>query len=169
EETMFEPQHPQPGSPPVGPTFTPDVPPLPHVGTQWRSQPTPPSNSHRHASQPPQPLFQVQVSRHTGLLVAYFTQSYTVTGTLDHCEAAIRDAQRHNLTMGWWSITSVLVMNWIALLDNRKARNTLRRQAGQRSHRLPGPGAVAQSLPMVRSQQRGNYSPVASPTRVVAR
>ncbi|WP_117406731.1 hypothetical protein [Mycobacterium marinum] len=74
--------------------------------------------------------------------MAYFTQNYTVTGTLDHCEAAIRDAQQHNLTMGWWSITSVLVMNWIALLDNRKARNNLRRQAIQRSQPQPAPSGT---------------------------
>jgi hypothetical protein len=82
-------------------------------------------------------LFQVRVTKHTGLVMAWYNQRYTVTGTLAQCEAAIHDAQQHNLAAGWWSIASLLVWNWVALAENAGARKVLHRQAAQR--RLSGP------------------------------
>lgn len=76
-----------------------------------------------------QPVFQVRVMKHTGAAIVCFNQRYTITGTFAQCEAAIRDAQLHNLLAGWWSVASVLVWNWVALLHNLSARNALRRQA----------------------------------------
>jgi hypothetical protein len=89
----------------------------------------------QHASAPwqapthPQPRFQVRILKHTGLLMMWHQQSYTVTGTYGQCEAAIREAQQHNLIVGWWSPLSALVMNWVALLANASARKTLRTNA----------------------------------------
>ena len=80
-----------------------------------------------------QPVFQVRVTKHTGLAIAWYNQRYTVTGTLQQCEAAISQAQQHNLLAGWWSLASVLVWNWVALLENHSARKALRHQAGRLS------------------------------------
>lgn len=43
--------------------------------------------------------FQVRLTKHTGMLLMFSTRSYTITGTLEQCEAAYRDAQTHNLAM----------------------------------------------------------------------
>jgi hypothetical protein len=78
-----------------------------------------------------QRLFQVRLRKHTGLVMAWYSQSYTVTGTFAQCEAAIRDAQQYNLLAGWWSVGSLVVWNWVALVGNFNARKTLRRHATQ--------------------------------------
>ena len=67
-----------------------------------------------------------------GLLMAYFNQTYTVTGTFAQCEHAIRTAQQHNFIAGWWSITSILVWNWVAIAANNTARKTLHAHAARR-------------------------------------
>jgi hypothetical protein len=110
----------------------------PHVYPQrrqaqppWNGRPTPPSYRPWAPPAAPQPLFRVRLTKHTGLVMLYINQSYTVTGTLEQCEAAIREAQLHNVLAGWWSFSSALVMNWAALIDNLSARKALRRQAIQ--------------------------------------
>ncbi|WP_375487138.1 hypothetical protein [uncultured Mycobacterium sp.] len=75
--------------------------------------------------------------KHTGIAVFWFNYRYTVTGTFDQCENAIRLAQQHNLLAGWWSVASVLVLNWVALVWNLNARKTLRRNAAQVFSALP--------------------------------
>ncbi|WP_181447507.1 hypothetical protein [Mycolicibacterium vulneris] len=60
-----------------------------------------------------------------------FNQTYTVTGTFAQCEAALRNALLHNLLAGWWSVASVLIWNWVTLLENHSARKHLHRQAAQ--------------------------------------
>lgn len=77
----------------------------------------------------PEPLFQVRVMKHTGALIFWHNQRWTVTCTRDQCEAAIDDAQSHNKTAGWWSIASLLLWNWVALATNRRARADLYAQA----------------------------------------
>jgi hypothetical protein len=77
--------------------------------------------------------------KHTGLVVLFLNERYTVTGTFAQCEAAIRAAQQHNLLAGWWSMTSILVWNWIALTGNNSARKILHRQAAQ-AYQAPPPG-----------------------------
>jgi hypothetical protein len=104
----------------------------PHAAAQWSAPPMSPWNQHQpHPTITHGPLFRVRVTKHTGLVIAYYAQSYTVTGTFEQCEAAIRQAQLHNLLAGWWSFWSLAVMNWVALLENRGARKTLRRQMFQ--------------------------------------
>lgn len=78
-----------------------------------------------------EPLFRVRITKHVGLLIAWYNTTTTVTGTYAQCQAAITDAQRHNLAVGWWSIASLLAWNWIALATNASARKTLQRQAAQ--------------------------------------
>jgi hypothetical protein len=65
------------------------------------------------------------------MVVLWHNRTYRVTGTLPQCEQAYRDAQIYNLTAGWWSLTSVLVMNWISLLQNAIAARKLRRLVQQ--------------------------------------
>jgi hypothetical protein len=36
-------------------------------------------------------------------------------------ERVYRDAQRHDLPAGWWSLISLLVMNWVALVCDPSA------------------------------------------------
>jgi hypothetical protein len=79
---------------------------------------------------PGEPVFQVTVTKHTGGLFFWYNQRRTVTGTYAHCEAAIKQAQLHNLLVGWWSIASLL-LNPIALSRNASARKALRQQAEQ--------------------------------------
>ena len=87
------------------------------------SQPYPP---------PPQvPIFQVSVMTHTGLLILWFNQRKTVTGTYQQCDAAIKAAQTHCLLLGWWSFLSILFMNWISLVHNINARKQLNTQVQQ--------------------------------------
>ncbi|ALM17290.1 hypothetical protein [Mycobacteroides abscessus] len=75
--------------------------------------------------------FQVRLTKHTGMLLMFSTRSYTITGTLEQCEAAYRDAQTHNLAAGWWSFLSILLMNWIAIFGNMGQINQIRRLAAQ--------------------------------------
>jgi hypothetical protein len=78
-----------------------------------------------------QPLFRVRLVKHTGLMMMWYQQTYTVTGTYAQCEAAIRAAQQYNLAAGWWSPLSALLLNWIALATNESARKELQRNAAQ--------------------------------------
>ncbi|KEP42284.1 hypothetical protein MKSMC1_25760 [Mycobacterium kansasii] len=70
------------------------------------------------------------------MAILMLNQTYTVTGTFAECEAALRGALVHNLLLGWWSLASLLIWNWVALVENHSARTTLRRQAAQ-AHTAP--------------------------------
>jgi len=102
----------------------------------------------QQAYPPPQqvPIFQVTAMRHTGALVFWFNQRYVITGTYAQCDAALRSAQTHNYVFGWWSFLSILIMNWIALLDNASALKKLDSDAQQAQayaqwwHQYIGPG-----------------------------
>jgi hypothetical protein len=47
--------------------------------------------------------FYLKLYKHTGALILWQQRSYTVTGTLQECGAAYRDAQTYNLLAGWWT------------------------------------------------------------------
>jgi hypothetical protein len=74
---------------------------------------------------------QISLVKHTGMLMLWQNRSYRVCGTLAECERAYQSAQIHNLTLGWWSLTSALLMNWVSLLTNALAIRKLRRIAQQ--------------------------------------
>lgn len=85
----------------------------------------------QHPAYPPPPavpVFTVRTVKHSGALIIWINQSYTVTGTYAQCQAAIDDARRHCLLAGWWSIGSLL-WNPIALAANSNARKSLIAQA----------------------------------------
>ena len=63
--------------------------------------------------------------RHTGALIFWFNQRYVITGTYAQCDAALRSAQTHNFVFGWWSFLSILIMNWVAIINNSSARKKL--------------------------------------------
>ncbi|ORA22173.1 DUF2510 domain-containing protein [Mycobacterium angelicum] len=91
-------------------------------------------------------VFQLRLIEHIGAVIFWQQRSYTVTGTLQQCEAAYRRAQTQNLLAGWWSLVSILVMNWIALFSNMSAMRRLRAMAGQpRAAAIPA--AVPAPLP----------------------
>ncbi|WKG06139.1 hypothetical protein [Mycolicibacterium sp. HK-90] len=80
---------------------------------------------------PAVPVFQVETMRHTGLLILWFNQTRTLTGTAEQCEAALTSAQLHNVCLGWWSILSLLFWNWLSLLHNAGVRAKLRKEVKQ--------------------------------------
>lgn len=88
--------------------------------------------------------FSVRLTEHIGALVLWYNRRYTFTGTLEQCERAYRSAQTLNLVVGWWSLLSLLVMNWIALVSNWNAIRAVRRLAEQPAAYPPaGPGYPA--------------------------
>jgi hypothetical protein len=84
---------------------------------------------------PPQPSvagpLQISLVKHTGMLVLWHNRTYRVYGTLAECERAYRSAQIYNLTLGWWSLTSAMLVNWVSLVRNALAIRKLRRIAHQ--------------------------------------
>src|SRR6185437_4845066 len=75
--------------------------------------------------------------KHTGALIFWHQQSVAVTGTLEQCEAAYKSAQTHNLAAGWWSMASLLVMNWIAIFSNMRAIKKVRAMANKDGYVQP--------------------------------
>lgn len=126
----YPPPYPSGGQayPPTAQSYPPPRQPVPGPApwpTQSASQanpPTQPAPGH-------QPLYQVRIRKHTGAAILMFNQTYPVTGTFAQCEAALHSALRHNLLAGWWSVYSILIWNWIALIENHNARKNLHRQA----------------------------------------
>ena len=100
-------------------------------------------------SYPQQPrYFQVKLTEHTGALILFNIRTFTVTGTLEQCEAAYRRAQTHNLLAGWWSLLSVLLMNWIAIFGNMGQISAVRRLASQPpAYPTPPPPPAAYPYP----------------------
>lgn len=89
----------------------------------------------------PGPQFEIKLRKHTGLLLAFQYRTYVVSGTLEQCERAYRQAQTHNLVAGWWSFLSVILLNWIALLSNMSAISHLRGLARRVGPSDPPPAA----------------------------
>lgn len=99
-------------------------------------------------------LFQIGLLKHTGAVIFWQQQTVRYTGTLQQCEQAYRDAQTHCLLLGWWSVGSLFVLNWIALFSNmgaiRKVRNLAANpQASQPAwpQQPPGQQPLAQQPP----------------------
>ena len=74
------------------------------------------------------PIYEVRVVKHTGMVIAWWQQTYTVRGSYDQCLRAIREAQNMNLLLGWWSILSLVLFNWVAIFQNVAALVAHKRQ-----------------------------------------
>jgi hypothetical protein len=59
------------------------------------------------------------------MLILFRVVTATYSGSYEQCAAAYRDAQRHNLLFGWWSVAS-LVVNPLALFRNAQAFKRLK-------------------------------------------
>lgn len=101
----------------------------------------PPRTKGQHLSNP-YAQHQLKLIRHTGALILWQQRTYVVSGTREQCEAAYKSAQTYNLLVGWWSLVSLLAMNWIALISNFNAIRRVRAAADGAS--VPhGPHAIA--------------------------
>lgn len=78
------------------------------------------------------PVFKVRVRRHVGLLLAWYSREYTFTGSYAECQQELARADRLNRMLGWWSIPSVLLWNWVALTGISVSRKSLQREAAVR-------------------------------------
>lgn len=73
-----------------------------------------------------EPLFEIRLLKHTGALIFWQQQTIRHTGNLQQCEQAYKDAQTHCLLLGWWSLASLVIFNWIALFSNMGAIKRIR-------------------------------------------
>jgi hypothetical protein len=105
--------------------------------------------------------FSVRLYEHTGAVIVWHQRTFTCTGTLAQCEKAYRDAQTHNLLAGWWSVVSVLVMNWVALFSNYSAIRRVRALATQ----APAPYAGNPYAPAGQAGPVGAPGPIPPPPR----
>lgn len=94
-------------------------------------QPFQQPNGHAYPPPPQVPMFRVTTMSHIGALVFWYNQRRVVRGTYEQCDAALRSAQTQNFIVGWWSLLSILLLNWIALLHNSAARRQLKRDVQQ--------------------------------------
>jgi|SRR5580658_1196027 hypothetical protein len=119
------------------------VSPLPGGGLQVRAVPPGAAQGAAHpgpGAAPNQPQYWLTLREHTGMIIIMRTKTYRVQGTLEHCEAAYRRAQSHNLVAGWWGMFSLLFMNWFAIFSNMSAIGKVRTLAAS-ARALPGPSA----------------------------
>ncbi|MEM6104709.1 DUF2510 domain-containing protein [Mycobacterium sp. 050272] len=112
--------------------------------------------------------FSVRLHEHTGIVFFWVQRSITCTGTLEQCEKAYRDAQRHCLVTGWWGLVSFFLMNPIALISNYTAIRRVRAQAKEApAPHLATPYAPAgQAAPAVAPRQAVAPHPAAPPRPV---
>ncbi|WP_041298855.1 MULTISPECIES: DUF2510 domain-containing protein [Mycobacterium ulcerans group] len=105
-----------------------------------------------HPYQPPVQAdrYYLKLIKHTGALIFWQQRSYSVYGTLPECEAAYRSAQTYNLLAGWWSLLSLLLFNWIALISNANAMRQLRNavNSGGQAPAAPVPASRPASAPV---------------------
>lgn len=119
-------------------------------------QPPPPYQQPSPAVGYPGPLFQISLLKHTGAVIFWHQQSSRYTGTLEQCEQAYKDAQTHCLLAGWWSLASVVVLNWIALFSNMRAIRQVRDLA-------QNPQAVVEQQRVLAQQHAYAQQPPAMP------
>lgn len=107
-----------------------------------------------------EPLFQIGLLKHTGAVIFWHQQSSRYTGTLQQCEQAYKDAQTHCLLAGWWSLGSLVVLNWIALFSNMRAIRQVRTLA-QNPHAMANQQPFAQQQPLAQQQPFAQQPPFA--------
>lgn len=75
----------------------------------------------------------LNLRRHTGMLILWQTRRGRFEGSYEALKREYAAAQRHNLLFGWWSISSIILMNWLTLFQNYRAMQQLNRM-------VAGPG-----------------------------
>lgn len=96
---------------------------------------------------PGEQQYKVETVRHTGVVVLWFAQDSTFTGTYAQCHARIMASLLHCLLLGWWGILSMVFFNPLAIVRNLLALSVLKREArmvrefwaSQPHHFAPGP------------------------------
>lgn len=76
-------------------------------------------------------VYQARFTRHTGMLLMWQQSRRTVSGSFEQVEQEYKAAQTHNLTAGWWSISSIIAFNWIAIFGNMYAFSKVKKAAGR--------------------------------------
>lgn len=78
-----------------------------------------------------QQVVSAEFLKHTGALIWWQQSTVRVQGSFEDVTAAYKKAQLHCLTLGWWSISSVLAFNWIAMISNVIAYGRVKKAAGR--------------------------------------
>lgn len=106
---------------------------------------------------------QLKLIRHTGVLIFFQQRTYVVSGTLEQCEAEYKSAQTYNLLVGWWSLMSLLAINWIALISNFNAMRRVRKTAQESPAHYAASAVAAQNAPPRTSMPPGWYADPSGP------
>ncbi len=104
-------------------------------GQQYPQQQYPPQQQgqyqqgqYQHA---PSGTYTARFVKHTGMLILWQDSTSTTEGSFEEITEAYRSAQQHCLLAGWWSISSVLVLNWYSLIKNAVVYGKVKRKAGR--------------------------------------
>jgi hypothetical protein len=105
------------------------APPQQHPGYQQPGyQPHP---GYQQQAYQQQAVVSAEFLKHTGALIWWQQSTVRVQGSFEDVTAAYKKAQLHCLTLGWWSISSVVAFNWIALISNVIAYGRVKKAAGR--------------------------------------
>ncbi len=77
-----------------------------------------------------QPIFEASFVKHTGALILWQQNTTHYRGTFEQITEAYRKTQNHNYAAGWWSIASILVWNWVAIIGNSRRYKKVKQAAG---------------------------------------
>lgn len=72
----------------------------------------------------------LNLTRHTGMLVAYRQESITFTGDIEGARSLLREVNGKNMLLGWWSISSI-VLNPIEIVSNIRSFKKYKNQYEQ--------------------------------------
>lgn len=123
---QYAPQQPYPPQqqpyPPQQQPYPPQGQPPQYPGQQYGQQP---------GWGPQGGVYEIRLTRHTGAVIWWQQSRRTVTGSFEQIEQEYKSAQTHNLTLGWWSISSIIIYNWIAIFGNMINFNKVKKSAGR--------------------------------------
>lgn len=67
--------------------------------------------------------------KQTGMLIVAQTTPVQTTGTYPEIRSAFWKAQTHCLVFGWWGVLSLLIYNWISLIQNMSELSRIKHAA----------------------------------------
>ena len=77
-----------------------------------------------------QGIYEASFVKHTGALILWQQNTTHYRGTFEQITEAYRKTQNHNYAAGWWSIASILVWNWVAIIGNSRRYKKVKEAAG---------------------------------------